>query len=69
MPNVGPGLTIDFVTKEDGTVTLHDRDSTNQVRVPMTEVVDLIARLCRPGAEWAELTSKYPTQERSEADD
>ena len=33
------GITIDFDTLEDGTVTLRDRDSTEQVRIPEEEVI------------------------------
>ncbi len=33
------GITIDFDTLEDGTVTLRDRDSTEQVRMPEEEVI------------------------------
>ncbi len=37
-------ITVDGQTLEDGTVTLRDRDTTEQVRVAVDAVVDLIAR-------------------------
>jgi len=42
------GITVDYDTKEDGTVTLRDRDSMEQVRVPISElnaaITDFICR-------------------------
>jgi glycyl-tRNA synthetase len=43
------GVTVDGQTMEDGTVTLRDRDSLEQTRVPADEVPDLLAeRLAEP---------------------
>ena len=43
------GITVDGQTTEDRTVTLRDRDSLEQVRVPMDDVADeLAARLAAP---------------------
>ncbi|MEQ9408358.1 MAG: glycine--tRNA ligase [Fuerstiella sp.] len=40
------GITVDFDTMTDGTVTLRDRDTTDQVRIPMDRVVEEVeARL------------------------
>ena len=33
------GITVDFQTLEDGTVTLRERDSMQQTRVPASELV------------------------------
>ena len=45
------GVTIDGQTLEDDTVTLRDRDSLEQVRIPAAEVADdLDARLKQPWA-------------------
>lgn len=40
-------ITVDYDTKEDQTVTLRDRDSMKQVRVPICDLPDLIGRLIR----------------------
>ena len=40
-------LTIDFDSVKDNTVTLRERDSTQQVRLHVNEVVDVVTRLCR----------------------
>ena len=37
-------ITVDFDTAEDGCVTLRDRDTMEQVRLPIAEVEDYIAR-------------------------
>jgi glycyl-tRNA synthetase len=43
------GVTVDGQTMEDGTVTLRDRDSLEQVRVPADELPDrLAAKLAEP---------------------
>jgi glycyl-tRNA synthetase len=44
------GITVDGQTMEDGTVTLRDRDSLEQVRVPAEGLTDLLA--ARLGEEW-----------------
>jgi glycyl-tRNA synthetase len=42
-------VTVDGQTLEDGTVTLRDRDSLEQVRLPAAELADsLAARLDEP---------------------
>ena len=44
------GITVDHQTVEDGTVTLRDRDSLEQVRVPRADVAGELTR--RLAAEW-----------------
>ena len=55
-------ITCDF--QNDGAVTLRERDSAGQVRIPIDEVVDVVARLCHPlaPAKWSEIAAKYPDQ-------
>jgi glycyl-tRNA synthetase len=36
------GITIDYTTLEDGSVTLRDRDSWNQVRSKLSELPSLL---------------------------
>ncbi|HEV7918038.1 MAG TPA: glycine--tRNA ligase [Solirubrobacterales bacterium] len=50
------GITIDHQTLEDETVTLRDRDSLEQTRIPMAEVAEELVR--RLNAPW--LTPKLP---------
>lgn len=46
------GVTVDFQTAEDQTVTLRERDSMTQIRMPWVEVAPLVARLVKEEASW-----------------
>ena len=53
-------ITVDYDTLADGTVTLRDRDSMEQIRVPLQDVVRLLKDLCEVGgATWMEAKLKY----------
>ena len=39
-------ITVDFETETDGCVTIRDRDTMEQVRIPVAEVKDYIAKKC-----------------------
>jgi glycyl-tRNA synthetase len=54
-------VTIDHRTLEDDTVTMRERDSCAQIRVPAAEVSALVVALVN-GASWSDKTSKYPAQ-------
>lgn len=67
-------LTVDYDTTRDGnlkgTVTLRERDSTEQVRLPIIEVIAVVNKLCMTAGEgltWKELKEKYPLQAASAA--
>uniref|UniRef100_A0A7S0QZS9 glycine--tRNA ligase n=1 Tax=Pyramimonas obovata TaxID=1411642 RepID=A0A7S0QZS9_9CHLO len=54
-------ITIDHTTFEDDTVTLRERDSMAQVRVPIADVGELLQKLCNLSATWeADVLPKYP---------
>jgi glycyl-tRNA synthetase len=56
------GITIDHQTIENDTVTLRERDTTTQLRVPISEVAPLIRDLCEGRLTWQSLleSQKYP---------
>jgi len=57
------GITIDFDTIKDAenpTVTLRERDSMEQVRLPLQDVASLIKNLATDKLSWASVTEKYP---------
>ncbi|CAN0203845.1 unnamed protein product, partial [Scytosiphon promiscuus] len=54
------GVTVDFKTVEDNTVTLRERDSMTQIRMPMDDVAPLVARLVTEETTWKACTSKFP---------
>lgn len=66
------GITIDFDTiKDEGkglldTVTLRDRDTTEQVRVPSSEIAQVISNLCNGQITWVQVAAKYPRQLQSQ---
>jgi glycyl-tRNA synthetase len=50
-------ITCDF--EEDGCVTLRERDSTKQVRIPIIDVTNIVEKLCRDKISWDDLQEKY----------
>ena len=48
-------ITVDYESKEDGTVTIRDRDTTSQVRVSIEHVGSIISELIRGTKRFSEL--------------
>ncbi|KAK6621183.1 hypothetical protein RUM43_011489 [Polyplax serrata] len=62
------GVTIDFDTLQTPhTVTLRERDSMTQVRIPIDDVPMLVSNLAKSKMSWQEVTSKYPKFEQQES--
>lgn len=55
-------VTVDYGTLDNQTVTVRERDSMSQVRVPITELVVMLKSLCELKSTWAEVSDKYPAQ-------
>jgi glycyl-tRNA synthetase len=53
-------VTIDFETAETRTVTLRERDSTTQVRLPIDELGAVVRKLVKGAATWQSVTERYP---------
>ena len=53
------GITIDFRTVEDRTVTLRERDSTLQVRVPLDQLADVLQNLCQGRTLWQDVRGQF----------
>ena len=53
-------VTVDFQTLADQTVTLRERDSTRQVRIPKSEITPSIFAIVHNRLTWEQLTKKYP---------
>ncbi|KAJ1524813.1 hypothetical protein ONE63_009684 [Megalurothrips usitatus] len=56
------GITIDFDTLKDATATLRERDSCQQVRIPLSELPTIVRDLAIGRRQWSEVESKYPKQ-------
>ena len=56
------GVTVDGASLEDGTVTLRERDSMAQVRVPISEVPSVVRALVDGVRDWESVQGSYPAQ-------
>ncbi|KAN0041423.1 hypothetical protein ACTFIV_003962 [Dictyostelium citrinum] len=57
------GVTIDFQTIEDNTVTLRERDTTKQVRIPISELPSTLRKLCDLTVSWSDILKTFPIYE------
>ena len=53
------GITIDFQTLLDDAVTVRDRDSMSQVRVPLSRLLGLVQSLVQETIAWADVMTKF----------
>lgn len=60
------GVTIDFEGLPDKTVTLRERDTTEQVRVPIAELANVLLELIDETTTWEKVQKKYPKVEHKE---
>ncbi|CAG9467587.1 unnamed protein product [Pedinophyceae sp. YPF-701] len=58
-------VTVDHSTLTDDTVTVRERDSMAQIRVPVAEVPGLLGDLCSLAVQWEDVAAKYPAQAAS----
>ncbi|KAK4227937.1 putative glycyl-tRNA synthetase [Podospora fimiseda] len=54
------GITIDFQTVQDGTITLRERDSTRQVRADEEKILEAIKALVDDKKTWQDIESELP---------
>ena len=55
-------VTVDHRSLQDNTVTVRERDSCDQVRVAVGDVLPLIKKLCNLQATWEEATAGLEKQ-------
>jgi glycyl-tRNA synthetase len=60
------GITVDFQSLKDGTVTLRDRDTTRQVRAGQDEIVEAIMRIVQGTETWSQISARLPKFESQE---
>ncbi|CAH0026820.1 unnamed protein product [Clonostachys rhizophaga] len=60
------GITVDFQTLQDQTLTLRDRDSTRQVRAEEDKIVDAIKSLADGSKTWVDIEAELPKFEGQE---
>ncbi|RMD40435.1 hypothetical protein DV735_g4693, partial [Chaetothyriales sp. CBS 134920] len=62
------GITIDFQTVKDNSITLRDRDSTKQVRASEDEIVAAIKALVDGEETWTDVQARLPAFEGQDLD-
>ncbi|KAI0018534.1 hypothetical protein F4780DRAFT_750627 [Xylariomycetidae sp. FL0641] len=62
------GVTVDFQTLQDGTITLRDRDSTRQVRADEDKILKVIREVVAGEKTWAEVEKDVPVFEGQEVE-
>ncbi|KAF4505394.1 hypothetical protein G6O67_007350 [Ophiocordyceps sinensis] len=60
------GITVDFQTVQDGTITLRDRDSTSQVRADEGRILEAIKSIVDGNKDWKKIASELPKFEGQE---
>merc|ERR1719203_245214 len=61
------GICVDFDSlKEPHTVTLRERDSMKQVRMPLEDVASVVKAMSNDKMSWQQVTEKYPKFEQQE---
>ena len=53
---------VDYQVQRDDTVTLRERDSMAQVRVPLSEIASVIRALVDGATSWESVLAKFPAQ-------
>ncbi|KAK3302457.1 uncharacterized protein B0T15DRAFT_306110 [Chaetomium strumarium] len=62
------GVTVDFQTIKDGTVTLRERDSTRQVRAEEDKIIEAIRALVEGTKAWKDIETELPLFEGQDVD-
>lgn len=57
------GVTVDFRSVEDGTVTVRERDTTKQIRCSVTEAVEVIKDMVDVRIEWSDVCERFGVAE------
>ncbi|KAI1467191.1 glycyl-tRNA synthetase [Daldinia caldariorum] len=60
------GITVDFQTVQDSTITLRDRDSTKQVRADEDKIIAAIQSVVDGSKEWKDVQAELPAFEGQE---
>eukprot|EP00775_Hariotina_reticulata_P009703 gene9703-9862_t len=61
-------ITVDFETIDGNGVTLRERDSMMQVRVPLDDIAPLIRKLVDAAVTWQDVVAKYPQVQKNGED-
>ena len=53
------GITVDFQTVKDQTITLRERDSTEQIRATQDEIFEIIKDMVDGRRKWSDVIAQY----------
>lgn len=62
------GITVDFQTLQDQTITLRDRDSTTQVRADEDKIIQAIQSMVDGSKTWKDISAELPLFAGQEVD-
>ncbi|KAL9110166.1 MAG: hypothetical protein Q9227_005226 [Pyrenula ochraceoflavens] len=62
------GITVDFQSLKDGTITLRDRDTTTQVRAGQKEIVEAVVQVVNGSETWSQVSERLPKFEGQEVE-
>jgi glycyl-tRNA synthetase len=62
------GITIDFQTVKDGTITLRERDSTQQIRATQDHIFAIIKDVIDEKREWSDVVAEHGEFKGQEVD-
>jgi glycyl-tRNA synthetase len=62
------GITVDFQTVQDETITLRDRDSTKQVRADEGKIIAAIQAMVDGSKQWTDVEAELPAFEGQEVE-
>lgn len=62
------GITVDFQTVKDNTITLRDRDTTTQVRASEDEICAAVKSIVDGAETWEDVAKRLPKFEGQEVD-
>lgn len=54
------GITVDFDSLKDGTITLRERDSTKQVRASQDDIIDAVQKMVTGTETWEQVSKRLP---------
>lgn len=54
------GITVDFDTVKDGSITLRERDTTSQLRASQDEVIEAVKGLVGGSETWEQVSKRLP---------
>lgn len=62
------GITVDFQTVLDGSLTLRERDTTKQIRAPEKEILRVVKELSEGLISWDDVLKDFPTFDKQITD-